>query len=389
MSRGKVLVVGAGIGGLTAGVALKRAGFEVEVYEQADEIREVGAGLTIQCNAVRALDEIGLARGLAAIGRRVTEARLLHWRGRTLSVEPFAPIEQAMGAPAYGIHRAALQSYLLEAFGRDGVRVASRCTGYSLKDGGVELEVADGRRARGDLLVGACGIRSRIRAQLLGEEEPRYAGHTCWRGITGESDLVPDGRIFEVWGPGARFGGVGLGQGRFYWFAPVNAPPNGRDEPGRTKAFLLERYGRWAPPIPQLIEATPESGIFRNDIIDRPPTQKWGDGPVTLLGDAAHPMTPNLGQGACQAIEDAVVLGHTLAHASDLVAGLRRYEDARRDRTRRIVETAWRFGVMAQWESAAARWLRDHLTAWTPRRLAQRQIAWAQRFPGLETGVTT
>ena len=380
--NGKALVAGAGIGGLPAAIALRRAGLDVEVFEQADAIREVGAGLTVQCNAVRALGEIGLAAGLAAIGRRVTETKLQDWRGRTLVSSPFAPVEQEMGAPAYGIHRAALQSYLLEACGRERVHVASKCTGYALVDGGVELHLADGRRPRGDVLVGADGIRSRVRAQLLGDHEPRYAGYTCWRGITAEKDLVPDGLIFETWGQGARFGGVGLGNGRFYWFAPVNAPPHGRDEPGTTKALLLASFAGWAYPIPQIIEATPEESIFRNDIVDHPPTDRWGEGPVTLLGDAAHAMTPNLGQGACQAIEDAVVLGHCLGRASDLVAGLREYEDARRERANRIVDMAWKLGSLSHWENALACWLRDTLVAWTPASLAQRNLAWAQRFPG-------
>ncbi len=179
---------------------------------------------------------------------------------------------------------------------------------------------------------------------------------------------------------------MGLGDGRFYWFAPANAPAGGRDEPGRVKAFLLERhFGSWADPIPRLIEATPEKAIFRNDIVDRPPTDRWGEGPVTLLGDAVHPMTPNMGQGACQAIEDAVVLAHCLGSAGDLASGLRRYEDARRERTRWIVETAWRLGRMGHWENALACWFRNKAAAWTPRSVVRRNITSFQRFPGLPT----
>lgn len=379
----RVLVVGAGMGGLTAAIALRRAGFEVEVFEQAPVIREVGAGLTIQCNAVRALGELGLAEGLAGIGARVTLTELRDWRGRTLVASPFGPIEEEMKAPAYGVHRGDLQRYLLDAFGSEGVHPASRCTGFATREGGVELLIEGGRRVPGDAIVGADGIRSRIRAQLLGDEPPRYSGYTCWRGVTAEQDIVPEGLVFETWGPGARFGGVGLSGRRFYWFAPVNAPPEGRDEPGKVKSALLERYGSWASPTPRLIEATAEASIFRNDIIDRPPTDTWGEGPVSLLGDAAHPMTPNLGQGACQAIEDAVILGHCMKGATDLALGLRRYEDARRERTRKVVEMAWSLGRMGQWESGAARWIRDRLISWTPPGMAKKNLMWPQRFPGL------
>jgi 2-polyprenyl-6-methoxyphenol hydroxylase-like FAD-dependent oxidoreductase len=380
VAKGKILIVGAGIGGLTAGVALRRAGFEIEVFERADAIREVGAGLTVQSNAVKALAELDLAAALDAVGARITTTRIGNAGGTTLAGVPFARIEAVTGFPAYGVHRAALQKLLHDALGHERVRLSSRATAFRSTAGRVTLELEGGRTAEGDALVGADGIRSAVRAQLLRDGEPRYAGYTCWRGVTERAGLVPPGIAFEIWGRGARFGGVVLGDGKFYWFAPVNAPPAGRDEPGETRRTLERHYAGWASPVPEILAATPEPAIFRSDIIDRPFAERWGEGPVTLLGDAAHPTTPNLGQGACQAIEDAVVLARALAKAPDLERGLRHYEDLRRERTRKVVEWSWRFGRMGQIENGVARALRDLATRLTPTAFHVRQLLWAQRF---------
>ena len=313
-------MVGAGIGGLTAAIALRRAGLPVEVYERAPELLEVGAGLTLQPNALLALRAIGLEDAVRLAGHAQAAGRLLRSDGRVLAELPVQDVYRAVGAIAVGIHRGTLQSLLLDAL----VPVTPRCgraaVRYEEESDRVTVHFAEGGSATGALLLGADGLRSAVRAQLLADGEPVYRGYTAWRGVAPPgAALLAAGA--ESWGCGRRFGMVPIDGGRAYWYAAVNAPPGGTET---SRAVLRGLFAGWHAPVHTLVEATPEEAILRGDVFDRPPSSFWGRGRVTLLGDAAHPMTPNLGQGACQAIEDAVVLARCLAERCDAGA-LRRY----------------------------------------------------------------
>jgi 2-polyprenyl-6-methoxyphenol hydroxylase-like FAD-dependent oxidoreductase len=377
-----ILIAGGGIGGLTAAIVLRRAGFQVQVHERAPEILEVGAGLTLQANAILALPRAGLDRAVIEAGRAVERASIRRWDGALLSGTDFRDVEAQLGAPSVAIHRATLQKILLEALGSGVLRIGSEVAGYEAEPDGVEVRLGDGRRIGGAALIGADGIRSAVRARLLGDSEPLYAGYVSWRGVTPENFDPAPREVSESWGPGRRFGIVPIEKGRVYWFATLNTPPGGRDDPGQARANLLRLFAGWHPPIQALLEATPEEAILRNDILHRLPVRQWGEGRVTLLGDAAHPMTPNLGQGAGQAIEDAVVLAESLRGASDLPAALRRYEAKRIPRANAFVLGALRLGRVAQWENGLARGLRDRLIAWTPASVAKRQLVRSLAFEG-------
>ena len=370
MSTSPILIVGAGIGGLTVANALRRQGFETEVYEQAEELRPAGAGLTLQANAVRALSLLHLDGLVKDAGRPFTTGEIRRADGRRLGDMGFEDLVERVGFPMVGISRTRLQALLLQGAGPVYTGLAARSFKSEHEHDGVTLTLSDDSTRRGSLLIGADGIHSAIRAQLHGEQEPRYSGYTCWRG-TAELDPseiealeVPD--LFEIWGRGSRFGGVRIAPDRVYWFAVRNAPPRTRDDPKTRKARLTEHFATYATPVPELLEATPEPTLLHNDILDRPPLKTWGRGRATLLGDAAHPMTPNMGQGACQAIEDAVVLADRLTRSTDLVAGLRRYEEARIWRANGFVKDSYNFGRMAQWSNPLACRLRDALLALTP-----------------------
>ena len=378
-SLAPILIAGGGIGGLTAAIALRRAGCEVRVFERAPEIREVGAGLTLQSNAILALRRIGLDEAIVASGRVVGWASLRMPDGKILSRADMDEVAREVGAPSAAIHRATLQHLLLGAAGP--VETGREVVGYEAREDGVTVQLRDGTWADGGILVGADGLRSAVRAQLLGDGEPLYAGYVAWRGVTPEGGPSVD-EASETWGRGCRFGIVPIERGRVYWFATLNTPPGGRDEPGQVRATLLRLFGNWHPPIAALLEATPEEAILRNDILHRMPVRTWGAGRVTLLGDAAHPMTPNLGQGACQAIEDAVVLADCLRDAVDPIAALRQYETRRIPRANGFVLGALRLGRMAQWENGAARWLRDRLVALTPADTMRRRLVRSLAFEG-------
>jgi 2-polyprenyl-6-methoxyphenol hydroxylase-like FAD-dependent oxidoreductase len=242
---------------------------------------------------------------------------------------------------------------------------------------GVRACFANGQEVRGAVLIGADGIRSTVRAGLWGAESPRYAGYTAWRGVARVARDPPPGAEagFEAWGCGARLGAVTIGGRRVYWFATRNAPEGEADSPRGRKADVLDLLSGWHPTMRALIAATGESAILRHDIYDRLPRARWGQGRVTLLGDAAHAMTPNLGQGACQAIEDAVVLADALRGAADPVAGLRAYESARAPRTARIVRQSWLMGRIGQWEQPGLCRVRAAVMRAMPERLVLAQLA--------------
>ncbi|MDQ4128468.1 MAG: FAD-dependent monooxygenase [Actinomycetota bacterium] len=369
----RAIIVGGGIGGLTAAVALRRAGIEATVLERAGGLREVGAGISIWVNAMQSLEGLGLAEAVRAAGREEIGGEVRTARGATLSRIPAQTLEERFGRNVV-LTRPDLQwtlSAALEAAG-GSVCVGAECIGFRQERQGVAALFADGREERGDLLVGADGLNSVVRLQLFGEERPRYAGFTAWRGL---ADLGRDVEGFEAWGRGSVFGLVGLGLGRFYWYGTKNAPEGQGDSQAGRKAEVLERFGGWHEPIPAVIRATPEAEILRNDVYDREPLQSWGEGRVTLLGDAAHPMTPNLGQGACQAIEDAAELAGCLrVGGDDVVGALRLYEDRRRGRTAEVARRSRLLSRVVQLENPLLCAARNAAARAMPDRLQLRQL---------------
>ncbi|HEX8701646.1 MAG TPA: FAD-dependent monooxygenase [Myxococcaceae bacterium] len=375
-----VLIAGGGIGGLTLGVALRRAGFSVRIFERAPELRPVGAGITMQANAMLAFRAIGLDTEVAAAGHVMKRGSILDDQGRTLGTMLVSEMAQEVGAPMIAIHRARLQEVLQKALGPEPLTLGTQVVGFRDDAEGVFARLSDNTEVRGDLLVGADGLRSTVRAQLLNDGEPQYAGYTSWRGVCEVPGVADPDATSESWGPGRRFGIVPIDSGRTYWFATANAP-QGAIDGADSRAELLARYSGWHEPIRALIEKTAPEAIFRTDIQDRPPVSQWARGRVALLGDAAHPMTPNMGQGGGQAVEDAVVLARCLATAPDLPAALARYQAIRVPRANGFVTQSRRFGELTQWENGAARWVRDRLFQLVPQSSIRSNMRRLLTFP--------
>lgn len=373
----KAIVVGSGIGGLTAAIALRRVGIEAVVFERSGGLGEVGAGLSLMPNATGALHGLGLAGALRGMGERITEAEIRTRRGRVLSRLQAWRLVEKSGTGSAAVHRADLQGALARELGGDSVRLGAACVGFEQDGGGVRAFFVDGSEERADLLVGADGLRSTVRQGLLGDGPPRYAGYTAWRAVVSpEEGLVPPGRALEVWGRGVRFICAPIGRGRVYWAATKNAPEGGRDASGgAARDEVLRLCAGWLHPVERLVSATDGAAILRTDIYDRDPVRgRWGEGRVTLLGDAAHPMTPDMGQGACQAIEDAVTLAGCLGEATGVEAALRRYEEGRVRRTASLVRGSRRMGRVAQWQNPLACGLRDAAVRAMPEGLQMRQL---------------
>jgi 2-polyprenyl-6-methoxyphenol hydroxylase-like FAD-dependent oxidoreductase len=343
----RVIVIGAGIGGLSAAIALSRAGLDVQVYERVAELASVGAGISLWKNALVALERLGVYQAIRALGVPGANAGLRTWDGSLLVDAGSTQLQDRFGEFVIVVHRAALQQVLLDATGPGCVHLGHACAAIDEDASGVTVRFANGETTRGDAVIGADGLHSVVRAHLHGDQRPSYRGYTAWRGVVPfDHERL---RVGESWGPGRRFGQMPMAGGQVYWFATANVP-EGERSPDGEKADLLRRFRGWHDPIEALIAATPDAAILRNDMYDRSPLGRWGRGRLTLLGDAAHPMTPNLGQGGCQAIEDAVVLGAAIASAAaDRVPdALRAYEDQRVRRTANLINASRRIGVVGQ-----------------------------------------
>jgi 2-polyprenyl-6-methoxyphenol hydroxylase-like FAD-dependent oxidoreductase len=377
-----IVIAGAGIGGLTLGCALARAGLPFVIFERAEELRAAGAGIALSQNAFAALAHLGLEQTARAAGQEMREAAICDHHGRVLMSSQVGHPGRPPGKPAddkvveagtVAMARADLQAVLLTALEGE-VELGRAVRGYRARPGGVVVELEDGAEVKADLLVGADGLHSAVRHVMRGREPLRYAGYTSWRALVEDVDLPREDRFTESWGPGQRFGIAPIGNRRVYWFAVADAPAGERDE-GDPRAGLLDRFAGWHAPIAEMIEAAEPDRILRTDIYDRPPIDRWIEGYVTLLGDAAHPMTPNLGQGGCQAIEDAVVLASALARFGDVQPALLHYQKRRLARANSFVVRSWRFGQIAHLRTPTMRWLRDRALRAIPASFTARAAA--------------
>lgn len=368
-----VVVVGAGIGGLTTAIALDRLGVPVEVFERAPELQEVGAGIGLWPNAIRALDRLGVGADVRALAVGRTSGSARTPSGRILITLTEEALHVRYGAPTTGIMRTELQLRLAEHFGLDRIHLGQELVGFDQDDDQVRAHFADGGTAEGTILVGADGLRSVVRSGLLGDGPPRYRGDTAWRGLAPRSaELDPLLEVFETVGRGARFGVFPLHGGRIMWFAGAVRPEGERDGPD-VLTDLRARFAEWHDPIPRVLELTDPTSILRNDIYDRPPGRRWVDGRVALLGDAAHPMGPDLGQGACQAIEDAETLALAIGSFVDPRTGLRVYERIRTRRVRTVGRIVSLTGWLANRSHPVACAARDTVLGMTPPGVARRQ----------------
>jgi len=348
----KVLIIGSGIAGLSAAIALRRVGIEVKIHERAPELHEVGAGISLWYNALRALEYIGAVEAVRQRAIPMTHSELRTHNGNVIVTRLDARrMAESLGVPEFVsmIHRADLVAALASLLPAGVAHYGCRCVEVSQTDRQAVAKFADGTHVTADVILGADGISSVVRNSILGKQMPRYAGYTCWRGICPCPSSLQPGYIGEWWGAGCRIGITTLPQNRVYWWAVKNEPAE-RHEPDE-KAYLLRSFGNWADPVPSLLELTPNQLIFRNDILDRPPSPGWSRGRIGLIGDAAHPTTPNLGQGGCMAIEDAVVIARHLSREESVAQALQGFEAERYGRTKSIVVDSYRFGVLAQRQS--------------------------------------
>lgn len=353
----KITIVGAGIGGLTAALALHRAGHQVSIIESATSLEPLGAGIVLAPNAIRILHALEVS--VEAHGRQLRTAAMQTASGARIQEMNFDRSLADVG-PVVSFHRAELHAALLEALPRD---VTLRL-GYPYVNGASPGE---------DVLVGADRINSAVRRCMPGARSPRYSGYTCWRAVLPDPGM---GETFEAWGGAARFGGVPLTRDRIYVFLVLTTPAG---MPRQTSTAAMGAHFRaFGDPVPKILAAARDMVLLHHDIeeMDAP---VWGRGPTVLIGDAAHAMTPNLGQGAAMAIEDAAVLPEVIA--SDAPAEALR--EIRHDRVLKVLRDSRRLGRMAHMENPLGCWLRNVVARNMPRSFSEKQYLRLIQ-PGLE-----
>ena len=360
----KALVIGAGIGGLAAAVALRRAGWNVRIFERAASPRELGFALLLAPNAMHALGELGLGDAVRRGGFIATSGEMRRPDGTVLRRFDIASVRMVLDEDTVCILRPVLHGALLDAVGLSSIELESAAVGFVTHDDGVRLTLADGRTADGQILIGADGVASAIRSQLHpGEPAPRASGLLAIRGVARDVVTHLAGASgAQYFGRGVEAGIARAGEREVYWYLSIKAAHF--DERWDAMTVAERCAVQFHEPFRAIVGATPPEDLRLDELLERDPINPWGRGPVTLLGDAAHPMLPHAGQGAAQALEDAVVLGSSLRDIEDpseIDAGLRHYERVRMPRTRAVVALAKRNARMGSIDNAVGCWMRDQI----------------------------
>ena len=344
-SAKKIIVIGGGIGGSATALALNRQGFNPVVYERVKELKEVGAGIALWANATHVLKNLDLLEEAKKVGAIATNYQFNSQHGKEL-VNVFV---DSFELPTIGIHRADLHELLWRRLPEKQFVLGETFEQFSLSENRVGVHFTSGLMIEGDAAIGADGLRSKVRSELFGEQPPIYRNFTTWRGLTNHvPDTYRPGYIREFLGRGKGFGFMMLGKGRMYWYAAALASENQPDAPIGRKKELENMFQDWFDSIPELIAATDETDIIKTDLYDRLPTLPWSKQNITLLGDAAHPTLPTLGQGACMALEDALAVTKCLLECPSPATAFQNYESQRFSRTKSIVKQSLRSGRMGQ-----------------------------------------
>ena len=366
-----VIIAGGGITGLTTALALEKMGISYHVYEKAPQLAEVGAGIWLAPNARKVLDWLGIGEEIRSAGMLINEVAIANEKMQTLRPSLDDTLRSG-DIQLIAIHRARLQEILYQQ-----VPSNRKTLGASLKNlhqdaDKVRVHFSD-RIVEGTHLLGADGIHSVVRAHLFPQAQLRYSGQTCWRGLSPIPLPEPWTQAArEAWGHHRRFGFTPIAPNLVYWFAVMNAPAGGQDQPENVKSTLLSEFSAFSEPMHMLLEATPGANIIRHDLFDLNRLDHWHQHRTCLLGDAAHATTPNMGQGGAQGMEDAYYISQALASDSNPEQAFTAFENRRRTKVDYIVNNSWRMGKMAHHSLGQA--ILKTILKWTPSPVLTRQM---------------
>jgi 2-polyprenyl-6-methoxyphenol hydroxylase-like FAD-dependent oxidoreductase len=373
MISSKHLIVGGGIAGLTAAIALKKKGFQVLVVEGTSTIKPVGAGLSLAANAMKGLKHIGIANEVIKEGRKLTSFSLYTASGKLLKKGDTDPENSKHGISNFTIHRADLHRVLLSFLNQEEVILGKRSHSITKTENGYAISFEDGSIINCEHLIIAEGINSPLRKYFNEKAKLRFAGYTCWRGIANVEKLNLE-ETSETWGKEGRFGIVPLAHDLVYWFACKNTSEPSSIYKNFTLKDIQENFKGFHSNVQQVLAHTKEEDVIWSDISDLAPIDKYAFDNAVLIGDAAHATTPNLGQGACMAIEDAAILAECIHRNPDFNKAILEFEKLRIKRTHSIVEKSWKLGKIAQWENPIAMQLRNFGFKLLPQKSYQKQL---------------
>ena len=337
MKAVRISIIGGGIGGLATAAALLKRGFKVQVYERAQALRPAGAGLILSPNGLNSLAAIDpkIVEALKTAGSEVHRLTMKRSSGEILLSRPMTTVAQQFGQSMLHIKWSRLQSALASVLPPEIIHLNHRCIAIEQHEGGVTARFENGEVAEADLLIGADGINSVVRQALVGDGAPIYAGRMSWRALIkfAHEELRPHCSTGLTGPDGKNLMLFDMGEGCTCWSAGALMAEPSHSEPSAVKELVLKTFAGWADPVVPIVEATPATDIVERSICDRPPLKRWSKGRVTLLGDAAHPIVPSLGQGANITFEDAHEIAEFLASSPDIETALDAYEASRIPRT--------------------------------------------------------
>lgn len=365
----RIAIIGAGIGGLTTALAFKQKGFDVTVYESAAEIKPVGAGIGISNNAMQVFKKLGIHEKIENAGVKVSSMNITDENLRPLSVMDLNEFEIKYGVCNVSIHRAVLQNILAEEIGFENIKLSKRLLKIEQSDS-VKLSFEDSSIVTADVVIAADGIKSVVRNQLFDPSQIRDTNQICWRGVS--KTVLKNhykNKAIEAWGKGKRFGFVQINNQDTYWYAVIN-----ESLVNQHQNDLHDLFKDFNNDVINIIENTSEDTVIKNRILDLKPIHKWYHKKVCLLGDAAHATTPNLGQGACQAIEDAYALAELYNPEKSIETVFEEYQNLRIKKAHKIVNSSWQVGKMAHIENDIAIYFRNLLMRSVPSSMNNNQL---------------
>jgi len=354
----KITIIGAGIGGLTTAIALKQKGFDIEIFESSTGFKKAGSGINLAINAMQVYKRLGLYKKIEKAG---SFTNVMNVTDKDLNIISSVQLEKAtqqFNTKTFAIHRAILHQILLDKLQGVSIVFNKKLSTLTQKNNKVQLIFEDRTKHIASIVIGADGIHSATRKALFCNTSLRIAKQVCWRGIT--TIKLPNSfnyTLHEAWGKGSRFGFVHVAKDTVYWFALCNYKNNYKAE--YSDSNIISYFSDYHPTIKNIISSTPKDTLIVGEIADLKPIDKWYSNKVCLVGDAAHATTPNMGQGACQAIESAYVLAQCLSTENDVTQAFEKYQNIRKKIAINVVKTSWSIGKIAQLNNTFLIFLRN------------------------------
>lgn len=374
------IIIGAGIAGLSTAIALKLKGIDVDIYEASAELKAIGAGILIPPNAMAVLDHSGLADEVKSSGKELNALQVANFRGEPISTTPSTYINNQTPFKTVALHRGELQSLLLRHINKERIHLGFQCSGVKNRNDDVQVFFNNDHQRTADFVIGADGLRSKVRQLVMPDSALRNAQQICWRGVA--NIQLPerwDAQLTEFWGHGTRFGFVPIGPNQVYWYATVSTKPH-YVKPGRATKNVREIFSSYIKCVGDILDSTPQDLIIEGSLYDIEPLQHWFSKRAVLIGDAAHAITPNLGQGGALAIEDSYDIAEKMARYTDPTQAFAKFQQSRQPRVNRVSKASWNIGQVSNWRSPLLCSTRNQIISRFAPMMAKRQSDWLYRF---------